>query len=354
MTIQDYTGGLWTPWIPPLATGLFGLDGLVTMDASTEKITIIITIPKDGTLDYFEFATGDNFDLTGGSNIKFSFQNLDSSGKPDGTPDQYYVQDGDMLNPGTWTTLDSVLTDDGTISGVKRTVTRGQRIACVIQFDGFVGGDIFDIRYVSQTGGAHNAPNSLWFYNGTAWAETTTALPVFALKYDDDTFPFIPGCFPINTSEYYEFNNTDVSERGIAFSFPAPVKIGAIAIHCESTVALPGPAELVIYDKDFYTELDVVPMEFISSERTYTVTLSNDILCDANDIYRAILRPTSSDYIRLYYYEVERESLINAIEGGSRFYITTRPSGGSWSDETTRRPWMSILVTALDHQTGEG
>jgi hypothetical protein len=353
MAIVQFIGGLWTPWLPPVEEiGDSAALGVVRIDAASEKIAFILTCPRSGTLDMFEVNTG-AVSLILGSVARYSFQGVNANGLPDGVVDQYrerpdppFVDDFEWVAPG-------LMTDDGTDTGVKRTVVRGEQIACVVDFSSFVAGDYYELQHLVTTGGGYNATNAEWHYTGS-WAEQTSALPIVVLKYDDGDYPFLHGCFPIHFTSYQDISSAEPA-NGMAFSLPAPMLVAGATIRTKATSgSVPTPVEVVLYDKDGQTELEVIQIPTALTERYYTVVFSQDRLLAANEVYRLVLRSTSASvYVRVYYYILNSAAILSATEAGENFYYTAGEPG-SWVDQAENRPWMSLLVSGIDHDISGG
>ena len=134
MTFQPVLGGLWgLPW------SLYGSGSGLTfsvslLNSANEKWAAIIRAPRTGTLDKFECRIGTSLATFPGNGLRLSFQDVDlSTGNPDGSVDEFRVV---SVSPGVngWVTP-GLMTDDGTDTGVKRSVTAGDYLACVVDFN---------------------------------------------------------------------------------------------------------------------------------------------------------------------------------------------------------------------------
>lgn len=363
MTIELLNGAMWIPWQPPFSNDDPTL-GTSTIDAAGERISFILRATKSGTLDQFEFRLS-NVNLDNGSTVKFSFQDLDSSGNPDGTADQYRVK---TPNSHAWNTT-GILSDDGTDTGVKRSVNRGDMIACVIEWNSFVSApDALNARYIQeQAEASYNLPNAVKSYTGGAWSLITNAVPVVALKYDDATYGFLPGCIPANTLEKDTIGSdaTTQEEWGMAISLPAPLLVAGGLLRYE-TNDNPTTGVVTLYDHDFSTVLEQIPLYVTSISRYISFLFTQgpydgSYLFAANEVYRIVVSflDTANDSAEVHRFTVGSTNLLQTVEGGTSFYFTHRTgtspiSDDSWVDDLTSRPFMSLMVVGLDHQTGGG
>lgn len=358
MTIETFVGDLQTPYLPPLVD--YGTLVNLSMNDTAHKFGFLVTAPRTGILTGFEFSVGATSTIAGSSIVRFSFQSLDPVGswQPDGVISHYRLRSAAAADADTWV-FTGLITDDGTDTGVPRSVVQGERFACVIDWDTFVAGDYFELKCLQTPGEATNAPDAVWEYV-TSWVENPAVLPTMALVYDTAdggaAYQFTSGCFPIwltNTVDFQEFGG----EHGMQFSVPAPLLISGATVRMASTLTSGmNPIVLRLYDTDGVTVLDTVLMPYVAGvARYFTVRFSQDFPLAANEIYRIALEMGFSgfDYLILVTFEVASAGLMNAVEGGPSFRYTKRDYGSpTWDDNELKRPWMALLIRGLDHQTG--
>lgn len=364
MTIEVFIGDLQTPYLPPLATSGVGWISNLNINDATHQMGFTITAPRTGILAGFEFNVGATSTIAGGSIVRFSFQSLDAFGSyPDGTIVQYRTRSAAAVDADTWV-FTGLITDDGTDTGVPRSVVQGERLACVIDFDTFVAGDYFEMKCLKTPGEATNAPDSVWEYRVGlgGWLETLTVLPTVALVYDTadggSAYQFTSGCFPILSMNYINFLNAE-GEHGMQFSVPAPMVLSGATMRLAASIAPAGDPPLMrLYDTDGVTVLDSVSMRYVVDERYYTVRFSQDVLLAANEIYRIALENLSieaGDQIYIMTFEIANAALMAAVEGGPSFRYTKRDYlSVTWDDNPLIRPWMCLLIRGIDHMTGGG
>jgi len=352
MAMSKVPGGLWIPTPIPWGTATPAF-GNILLDASAEKAAFIIQVPKTGTLQRFEFLTGTAVQ-TPANGLKCSFQDVDlATGDPDGTIDQFRPS----VSSGTdvWV-VPGVITSDGTDSGTKRSVTRGERLACVVEFQSFLAGDSINIRVVNLDANVFmgNPPYPDQFT--AAWSKLSEGL-VMALRYDDGTYETILGaCYPFEQigSDAFNIDSGGGDEIGLAFSFESPVRVGGYYMRAD----LDAVADLVLYDKDGVTALDTMSLDpdvrTTAGSQYHIVRSPTDRLLDANDVYRVILKPTTTTNVNLSNFSTNGADLLNTMEGGSKWYYTLRVNNGTWADSLSQRPFMGIIVTGIDHDISGG
>lgn len=362
MALQSIIGGMLIPSLPPFTTADPSYKHILVMDASTEKAAYVVYIPKSGTLDKFEFMLG-TVTLNAASKIKVSFQNL-SGYLPDGTPDEYRIIDAADLTTDFWV-IPGLLTSDGTDTGTKRTVTRGDRIAIVFEYDTFTAGDTFCVRTAAVEDNAALRPCVGYHFTGGSWSSPADNGAVLAIKYDDGTYPnLLAGVLPVTELEVATVDvDTTPDEVGVAFSLPAPVRIGGIVFRMK----LAGACDIVLYD-DQSNVLRSVSMSADTLKATSSYQLlifptttddqgqlrSGDIFLGANVVYRCAIKPTTTTNVEMSIFKVNSVEIMNAMPMGANMYYTERTDGGTWVDNTPYRPWFGLFVTAIDHDISGG
>jgi hypothetical protein len=243
------------PWIVPTFTTNF-INALRLDTTLVQKVAFIIEVPKTGTLDKFGFLT----ESIGGTiaDVRFSFQNIDANGLPDNTDDQYRVLAGGSVATG-WNES-GLITSDGTDGGTKRSVTIGDKLALVLQWDSAQTGVIFLYGYDNWGTGANTtvfpyAVND----TGGGWAkQALTIYPSFGLKYDDGSYEQIPFCYPLAAANTRNFNSSSTpDERGMIVNFATDATVygGWVALDLNDDV------DVVLYDSDGTTALETVSLD---------------------------------------------------------------------------------------------
>jgi hypothetical protein len=286
--------------------------------------------------------------------VKFSFQDVDgSTGTPDGTPDQYRVKTGASITAG-WVEP-GLITSDGTDTGTKRSVTKGQLLALVMEWDSTKTGEIdpHGIMNYSTSGSQGGGLPYGMTHNGTSWSKANSGhYPSFALKYDDGTYASIaPLGLPISagvSSRNFASNSTP-DERGLYFSFPTGVKIDGGWIHLDLNAS--SPVDMVLYDTDGTTVLASMTLDpdvVVTNDPQFRRFLfSSEITLVAGAFYRLVMKPTSTTSSVMYEISVTSAAVMDAMPGGANFHLTTRTDAGAWTQTATSRPWMGVRVVAI-------
>lgn len=340
-------GCVWLPdwdWVPANANMDFAT--IVTVNAVGEGYGLIVRAPKTGTLQSFGLHVG-GLSLTG--TIRLSFQDVDASGFPDGTEDQFrdVVQPGGGMVQNTFFEPSGALTSDGTDTGTKRSVTRGDLIACVADCTAFTSGGVSFIA-LSQSTAQHTVFPYSVFDAGIGWQKQDTNAVHLSLKYADGTYPFIPNAwpvtFPIND---HVFNNTSSPDEIALKIVPmVPMKVGGFKAYLD----LDGACDVVLYDEN-NTVLTSVSLTSgargATNIRLCSMVFPDEVELTMGRTYRLSFKPTSATSIQMQTMDVPSIDHMALLNGGAAFTYSTRVDGGTWTDSATRRPCASLLVTHL-------
>lgn len=329
----------------PAAPPAYNTDAALILNASGERGAWVFQAPKDGTLDLFEFYF---FNVPTAQAVRVSFQGVDSSGNPDGSISAYR----DIASPATGWAAPGLMTSDGTDGGTKLTVSQGDWIAVVVEFVSTVG----DVRPggVTQATNVWNAFNGSYMaaFNGTSWSKVISIVPIGVLKYDDGSYATSDGFVPFFATTSTTFNSgSSPDERGLILTTPAPMRVvgGWVLIDLDND------ADLVLYDGA--TDVATVSME--SSNRSTAAgkvgfyRFSSAVSLAAGSTYRLAVKPGASN-VTVYSVTVSSAAIMGAAPAGSAWHLTTRADAGSWTETTTQRPLMGLIVDAIDDGTGSG
>lgn len=332
------------------ASGIIGLPFVNNvgttnnMNGSTSYSATILQVPKTGTLHSFEILIGtvaNNPD----NGVRLSFQTVGATGLPDGTQDQFRDVTGTLTSG--WLTPPGPLTDDGTDTGIKRSVTRGEWLACKIEFVSFVAGDSYNtINLVTDQ--VITMPYRV--INGSKASNPV----VIALKYDDGTYAYVEGLQAVSSTTQVAYANNDTpDERALRFQAPVPVRVSG----CLIRGALSADCDIVLYDaSDNVLESLSVDGDFKGAGVITTVAFKFDtsVELDANTTYRLAFKPTTTTDVNLIYATLPGAGYLPTFPGGIEWYQSTRTNAGAWTDTNTQVPMIALLVDGLDDGTGSG
>lgn len=355
MTALDGGGGAFFPEINSVAANFSPPGGEVffLLDADGEKLGFIVQAPKAGTLHKVHFLTGT---VTEEDDLKVSFQGIDAdTGKPDETADQFRVVT--LLDTNDNATLSTgIMTDDGTDTGAARTVTKGERLAIVIEFNSYTDGNLNIAGRGSGIPFHTNGMNYCTHKTAGAWG-AHTAQPIVALEYSDGSFawlPMNPGAVARTVSATY--NNTSTpDERGNIIRVAAPMQVTGLW-----AVGIFGAdVELVLYDSDGTTPLMTCSIDKdlaggIANPCLYAPIGSTTVTLAKDTNYRMAVKPTSASGITIYSEQYGSAARLDQASGGSSIHQTTRTDAGAWSETTTNRYLCGVLTSGYDDGAGGG
>lgn len=353
-------GGVWTPLPIHPTTNSFVMGYLSLVQGNITKVMFTFTVPVSGTLDMFEF----QWDKTGANSattIKVSFQDLDSNDLPDGTADQYRV-----ITVGSFSSwvAPGLMTSDGTDSGTKRTVTRGQKLAAVIEFVTPNTGDVIAIGSLELLEDTfRRGIAGAGKYQGGAWTKQN-ALGSAALRYEDTVYHSMFEFIPADSLTASAFSSgTSPNEIGLQFSFQAPVRIGG-ASFCILPLSSSVPFDVVVYDENGNVLETVSTKAYTAlapndSYSYWTVKFSQDIFVPANVGYRVAIKPTSANNISMMILYMPNATVAHNVYGyldtganQHRWLYIERTGGIDFEESETIIPLISLNVTGSDMDAG--
>jgi hypothetical protein len=353
MALQNISG-LWIPH--PM--GQPAVDGsTLLVDASGEKAAFLFRIIKTGTLRKVGFRTGT---VVQNQTIRVSFQDVSATtGDPDETQDQFRDISIADTDDNVWKTT-GLITSDGTDGGVKRSVTRGDLLAIVWESNPFNAGDVFRLAAISVTpplGFMSGVYGDLKAGAGPAWVKQSL-YGAIALLYDDgagnDTVYFTEELYPWLSAASVNYNSgSSPNKKGLKFRLPFPFKTLGAYVNLTASTAN-GTYVVKLYDSDGSTVLQTsatVDTDQVrnSSQTSATVYWPTDQQLLANTYYYISLEPTAAVNIALSTVTVNTASYMDQTEGGQDFhYFANTGGGGSFVADTTQRPIISVLISAID------
>lgn len=336
----------------PIRTGSNGVAFITTnglIDAAAEKFAFIFDYPKDGTIDTIEFSLG-AVTQAPGNGLKVSLQDVSAStGDPDGVVDQFRVVTAG-LTPGAWV-APGLITSDGTDGGVKRTVTKGLQGAAVGEFASFSAGDSLSLSTINSSADSfHQRPYPDYFT--AAWAKSSAAISSVALKYSDGSYAHIPGFVAYKAINTRTFGSgSSPNERALYFKSPVPLRVGGAWVRIAVTSAA-ADFTITLYDSDGVTPLATATVDasllVTTVGRNGVFRFASDVTLAANTFYRLAIKPTTATTIAITDFDVNTAAIMDAHECGQSMYASSRTGAGAWTEVTTTRPHMGLLVTGND------
>jgi hypothetical protein len=321
----------------------------IAMTGAAHKAAVIFQAPKAGPLDGVAWLNGTNG--TTSWTMRVSFQDLDSSGNPDGGVDQF--SSVGIPTPLAWNTSGAI-TSDGTAGGTKRTVTQGERLAAVWDFSAYTSGTTNLLEF-STTG----LDNPLFPYNAgytTSWAKNNLT-SAFALRYADGSYPPLgppAQCLPASTSATVAWNSgTTPDEYGLYMLLPFSVQV--VGMWMSSTFTAGGDIEIVVYEGTTQLTRNLVPAA-ATTAGTHTLIhrFPETLTLTANTVYRMTVAPTTTTNISGSEYTFASATIRSAYDCGAYFSRTERTNLGAFTETATKLPVMGLLIGAIAGEPNGG
>lgn len=331
----------------------------LVIDASTEKIALI---GRFWSPDY-ESKTIDTVSLplgtivsAGGSTVRVSLQDVSTTtypAQPDGTQDQYRDVTLSSWSSGSWVTT-GLLTDDGTDTGNKRTLSHGELFAVVCEFQSWTSADVLRVAGNAQFAPIFGSGSSL--YTGS-WA-TQTVGPACLFTCSDSTLAAFYGTCPRSGSilTSYHLNSTP-DEYGVTFTAPCDMKVDGISM----IPYLGGSSsdfEVILYQDTTALQtvaIDASTIGITSNQRWNHLPFAEKQTLTKDTEYIIAVRPTTTNAVSAPMIDVADSSHFDLWPGGQGHHLVTRTNQGSWSATTTRRFFhCSVCVTDIDVGGGGG
>ena len=343
MALQTIPGGLWLPPRPSHLGVALSFSGILLIDAANEKAAAILQVRKAGTVSKISWGTRT---VTTGATLDVRLETVDlATGNPSGT----------LLAAGSNASVVVADADDNVRFTSTLTtpvaVTRGQKVAVVIVNPAVSPGN-FQISSIENTTIAGETPYITQFT--PSWFKNTQA-PAVALEYDDGSYDVAPGCFPMSAVASVVYANSSTpDERGLKFKVPFPCR----AVGAWIWANLSGDFDIALYDSDGTTVMASYPGDlnvgvvFDYNRNLFLFTGTASLLKDT--FYRLVLKPTTATVLGLIEFTVGAAAVMDAFEGGQNFHLTTRTDAGAWTDTTTQRPMMGLILDQFDDGVGGG
>ena len=307
--------GMWIPM--PNANANQGPQANL-IDASAEKIAFIGIMSKTCTLNKLCFLLST---VTTGDTLKLSFQNVDlATGDPDGVVDQFATVVIADTDDNKWICTDTspasgLVTSGGNGAGSGRSVTIGDIVAGVVEFNSFVAGSLFLKSFETTLPTWDPAKNIYFTHFTTAWTKFDFT-PAFAMGCDDGTYQYMESVAPYTgVLQIHTYNSGSVADE-IALHIKVPFS-GMQVSKGRAWTNLGGDAELILYAG---TTVQGTPFTLdkdlkFDTARRWAEAQFADLPLTANTDYYLALKPTSATDITLNYNDVGSNAILDVVGG---------------------------------------
>lgn len=345
MTLVDIKGIV--PWpLPPLGAAGSISSNALTMDATGEKVACICQVPKTGTISKVLFRTRT---VATGGDCKVRLETVDlTTGDPSGT----LVAVGAELDPFTIADTDDNKLLSATLGTAWTGATVGDLIAVVVTGPTSGTPDI-DLAGWGDTPGLDFPYTDV--FSASAWAKNTFPL-IMGLEYSDGSFAEIPGTFAAEDLVSYTFDDSaNPDEIGNRFKFPFDCTVDGVWVWVD------GDAD---FAAKLYDDADTL-LESINSDKDVRqgsageinyLRFNSQVSISRDTWYRVVFRATTTGAnITVYGVEVGGVAArMDTLPAGQNVYATQRQNDGAWSNSTTNRYFIGLLVSQIDDGTGSG
>lgn len=369
--IYDYGGG--PVMYPNMGTFNIASSGslqtITTMAASGQACHLVGQVFIDGrpsAAKTFSSAGGKIHFMAGactfanaGTTLRVGIQDANlTTGSPargDGTFDTYKDMVGgtDTITANAYNTV--------TMASGTKSITHGDMIAIVFNMTARGGADSVIVQGLSQySGGLFHLPQCT--AEAAAVFTTQPTVPDAIIEFDDGTLGWVYGTMPVDAgpNNVVSFNSGSTpDEYGTTVQFPRPVSVEGMWAFI--VAAGSGPSEFLIYSDPMGTPTLVTGATYSfdhdlkqsANERFVHVLFPQPVTLAANTRYGVTMRPTTTDNITAHYFRVANANYFKAMTGGIySTYISRTNNAGAFTETTTRRLEMGLLISGGDEGQG--
>ncbi len=310
------------------------------LDAADEKLAYVFQIPKSGSITHVGFMTGAAIQAPA-NGLSVGLQTV-STANGDPTGSAYGGSVAGVQVPAATTWYEVAL-------GTAATATAGDVVAVVIGFASFSASDSIEIW--SNSGGPGAASIPYPDHYTSSWAKQANRACRFAIKYSDGSYGNIPGNYPYSEITYYAVSTSrNPDEIALRFTLPIPVRVSGWWAGLY-TLGAGKDFSAVLYNAagDALATCAVDGDQVIGTGVLRAKALfPTPVELAADTVYRLAIKPTTSGAIRIYYGDVSAAAVMGAMPMGTLAYGSHRQGGGAWTDVTTRRPQIGLIIDQVD------
>lgn len=344
MALQDIGGLLYYPR-PRFASDAAAFASFL-LDAADEKLAAVFMAPKTGSITKIHFRTAT---VTTGATVDVRLETVGGDGHPTGTLQATNTNGAQVIAD----------TDDNTYFQTALTaaasVTAGDVLAAVIVNPSVSPGTLNISAISSATSELALFPYGDFFT--ASWAKQSANM-VFTAEYSGGVFYEIPMSFPVSSVADTQFNSGSTpDERGNIFQVPFKCRVAGAWYFGAATAA--GSRMMKLYDSNGSSVL--AQTGSLDSDQIHSTTrrpqqffFTAPATLNVATNYRLTLLPEAAVNVQLQEFTVASAAILDAFTGGQEMHLTTRADAGSWTETTTQRAIMGLLIDQLDDGAGGG
>lgn len=332
----------------------------ITMDATGERCGCIQFIKQAGNIAKVIFY---NAAITSGDTIKASIQTVDANGVPSGTV--WATATGNKA----YGTVAISTSDTGwhTVTFTEvAPVVAGDIIAVVFEWNSYVAGNM---RFYYNTGVSAGAGGTISYpivvtditASPGTWAKGSTygaSGLAMVLEYSGGTYYINTNGESSGTGASFALNTgTTPDEMGNYFQVPFTMRAYGFWLYAdvdyELTLSLQSSAGTVLANRVISSS-----MRFGTGNGVWRINFDSDpaatVTLNASTWYRIVITPSTANSCAIWYLDVPSAAAMAVLDGGTLCYRTDRTNAGSWSETTTQRIGIGLLIDQVDIPSGSG
>lgn len=317
----------------------------LTIDAAAEKVAMVCRVPKSGTISKIYFrvnAVTTNDTLYGVINTVL------------GTGFPSTVGYGGM-STGTVVTSGAGVYSVTLVTGA--TAVLGDEISVIVGFNSYVAGNMTISTIQNETATRLAYPYVAHFT--ASWSKAISATPAMWLEYSDGSYSFIPTTLtPAATNPFLNTSyNRDSTPDEYAVVFTPTFNCRAAGFAAELESSAGGDFSAVLYSGTVGLATATVDGDSFGQTGSafwYTGVFPTAVNLTAGQTYRLGIKPSQVANVILHRFVSYSTSSMDQSFGGATVYESTRTDAGSWTDNTSARPFISVYLDQVDDGTGTG
>ncbi len=290
---------------------------------------------------------------TGGTTLRVGLQSPSTATGPVIQPDGTFLASGNAfasisnasITASTWFR-------SGTIGG-SLSLSPGAMACLVVEVDSYSGSDSFSIRGGNLRFSSYGQAAS---YNGSSWSAGTLQALAHLIEFDDGTYGSLGPALPLNGIGNASTINTGSTPDEVALKITPNTTLGAVGICAENPYSTSGgDADFVLYEgTTSLASVSVDAQRFFGTSTSwqYCALFSSRVTLNAGTTYYAALKPTTANNIRILTSTAADAGYFSVFGGGTNVTYSTRTDAGAWSDTTTTRPGIWLLIDQAGSTSG--
>lgn len=338
--------GVPIPPYPDTISGPSSIGTIATIDATDEKVAMIVQIPKTGAIRRVAARVGT---VTTGSSPGVRIETVATTGFPTGT---LYCANATSTftyanaDDNTWQTSGDLAADCS--------ATRGDIVALVIVGAATPGSAVWSVfSDARQTFPYLVSSTTTAGYSKSAGDQG----PTMAFEYADGTYTSIFGVYPIETITTISVStNSTPNAVGNKFTFPIDVSATGAWVWMDQD----GDGDVVIFDNNdvvIATATFTADVDATNAAGIRYFVFNTSVTLTANTVYRLILRDNVATVSQFHRFDADSNAVFEAFPFGSDIVYTSAKDphlGGAWTDATSQRGSIGLIVNGFGSTAAGG